>query len=267
MYKTHHSSRSGMKPMGFTLIELLVVIAIIAILAAILLPALNKARESGRNASCISNLNQNAKLLLMYMGDNDDCFPDGGLGQNVDTIIYQWWTQLYWRGGSMEMVNCPSAVAPANATKCTFYDTAGNALTETPNAFIGFNVQLGASNAGSTVSSSGHSIGGNSFIIKKASLLKKAAPAFFDTNNRYGFMPGDNTEAVLTGSLPVPTAANGGFYWRHNGKGNIVFTDGHTASYTGVELWDTVKNNAASAAGKSGYGATFPELNWWLKGQ
>ena len=65
------------KTRGFTLIELLVVIAIIAILAAMLLPALQSARERGRRGSCISNLKQIGTALMQYAQDNREKMPNG----------------------------------------------------------------------------------------------------------------------------------------------------------------------------------------------
>ncbi len=59
------------KRSGFTLIELLVVIGIIAILAAILLPALGRARESARKAACVNNLKHPGLVHRMYAGENN----------------------------------------------------------------------------------------------------------------------------------------------------------------------------------------------------
>ena len=80
--RVRHQSRAVM---GFTLIELLVVIAIIAILAAILLPALNSARERGRTASCINNMKQCIAAGLMFAQRNDDKLP---LHQGDDKTYY-----------------------------------------------------------------------------------------------------------------------------------------------------------------------------------
>jgi len=70
------------KQNGFTLIELLVVIAIIAVLMAILMPALNRVREQGKRAACLSNVKQLTLGWIMYADDNDQKIVSGRTAQN-----------------------------------------------------------------------------------------------------------------------------------------------------------------------------------------
>jgi len=108
MIDAGRASHDGNRERGFTLVELLVVIAIIAILAALLLPALAKAKERGRQASCISNVRQQTLAVILYADENNDYLPptayNDANGDEVD------WPQLLdlLLGHSQKIHLCPS---------------------------------------------------------------------------------------------------------------------------------------------------------------
>src|SRR3990172_5914554 len=98
---------------GFTLIELLVVIAIIAILAALIIPALSSAREKGRQAVCINNLKQIYFALELYADDYDELYPcpAGAIAwDDTDPAsgTYGWMQQIFTYTKNKKIYKCPS---------------------------------------------------------------------------------------------------------------------------------------------------------------
>ena len=251
-----------MQKKRFTLIELLVVIAIIAILAAILLPALQSARDRANSSSCTSNLKNTASIAMQYRGDNRDLWPagvalddaSGTYGTKKHPKGFQWPACLV-RGkymsdprydtnkwGEIKDLSCPkigfqkiTVNGTENGAPQVYGTTRINATRHIGYCWQMNTASLNCPDVRINIENTSAK-GGNMPTVRKLSnspslRLWFADTAYFDSSSpvvhqRSAFYaPGDGFTTNMAQLYPV-----------HNGRVNFATQDGHTISAEPEEL-------------------------------
>ncbi len=220
-----------MKYRKFTLIELLVVIAIIAILAGMLLPALNQARAKAKDVKCTGNMKQTANYLLMYIDQNDGVVPtaSGNFVRNASTgkwldalclIAYPGLT----RGDNMFLEQkSGNSFRPYGVFDCPSQQTFTAGTDTTTGRQYAYGSYFGINK---NVASLREVDTGGSEKLRKLNRIKTASRrAMIMDIDRSSTPAWQNPEASKKSEMFSATGA----VWRHRGnKGaNIAFVDGH----------------------------------------
>ncbi|MBS1369955.1 MAG: hypothetical protein HPZ91_08395 [Lentisphaeria bacterium] len=198
----------------FTLIELLIIIAIIAILASMLLPALNQARARARSTDCLGNQKSIGTVMRMYLDDNRDfIMPSGGVKvAGISTDAYRWQDYLYaYHAGTGLEKNCfldraVSPVRPLKMFRCPGWVPA----TADEAAYYLTHYSINRCFASDEV-------------VRRSSQIKSPS-------HRAMILEGISLREH--GRRPLTHA----IWLRHNGSMNFVFADGHAAARKAYEI-------------------------------
>lgn len=241
---------------AFTLIELLVVVAIIAILMAVLMPSLAKARKQAKNVACLSNLKQMGSGWFMYASSFDGQLAPAVLPQNAQYGSPVWYSaswqyrytdylhRLSWinSASSQYTFAAPTSTAwfrtvlfcPAAALD-PLVDNYYNYASYGANSFIGGWYVWNSGTSKLDVYSSAY-YPTKYMRLKQTNIRKPATTMIFAEN---GFIPPSGTINAYYGNNPLPYLRAGAR--RHDGVANMVFADGHGEPWT-IPSQDTAAN-------------------------